>query len=57
MKMNSVEKAFFMGVWFHYLITRKSGFITALSREVFRESERARIEFERVVDPYNRTVE
>jgi len=57
METNNLTKARFIGVEFHYLMTRKSRVLSVLSQEIYRESERARIEFERVVDPYNRTVE
>jgi len=57
MKKSNLAKAFFMGVGFHYLMTHKSRVLSVLFQEIYRESERARIESERVVDPYNRTVE
>lgn len=55
-KTSRIEKAFLLGVGFHYLATRSGGFMYALSKEVQDRCKAARIEHERIVDPYNRDV-
>lgn len=55
-KPSKIEKEFLIGMSVQYLSQQSGGFLLALSREVLDECRRARIEHERVVDPYNRDV-